>query len=305
LGATLYHLISDEAPVNGQARLGALAEDRPDPYVPLTGRFKDFPKGFLEAIDRALCTLPKQRLQSAGEWLAMYEGNGPEVVTLVEPSPGTDDAVQRLVTDFQREEARIEAITSAAMPAPAVIAKAASRPAAIAAATVQRGKGPAQLLAGVAVALVVVAGGYMMLGKPPAALDAAPEASPAVDVAGVIPTVDLVPVTETASESTAAAPAPASETPVETAAEPVAPDPEPAAVTVVAEPAAETPETDPCPGCRTRCARNRGNRGRRGGARDRDRTGAGTGSARGPGGHPCGKPDRLCGLGRRTALHRR
>ncbi|MFM7444995.1 MAG: serine/threonine-protein kinase, partial [Tabrizicola sp.] len=45
LGATLYHLISDEAPINGQARLAALAEDRPDPYVPLTGRFPGFPVG--------------------------------------------------------------------------------------------------------------------------------------------------------------------------------------------------------------------------------------------------------------------
>ncbi|MGB4908514.1 MAG: serine/threonine-protein kinase, partial [Tabrizicola sp.] len=72
LGATLYHLISGDAPINGQARLAALAEDRTDPYSPLTGRFAGFPKGFLEAIDRAMSTLPKQRLQSARDWLAMF-----------------------------------------------------------------------------------------------------------------------------------------------------------------------------------------------------------------------------------------
>jgi serine/threonine protein kinase len=72
LGATFYHMISGEAPVNGQARLAALAEDRPDPYVKLDGRFEGYPPGFLAAIDKALSTLPKQRVQSAVEWLSMF-----------------------------------------------------------------------------------------------------------------------------------------------------------------------------------------------------------------------------------------
>lgn len=59
LGATLYHVISGEAPVNGQARLAALAEDKPDPYLPLAGRFEGYPPQFLESIDKALNTLPK------------------------------------------------------------------------------------------------------------------------------------------------------------------------------------------------------------------------------------------------------
>ncbi len=75
LAATLYHVISGEAPVNGQARLAALAEDRPDPYAPLSGRFPDYPAAYLQAIDRAMNTLPKQRLQSAKEWLAMFQGH--------------------------------------------------------------------------------------------------------------------------------------------------------------------------------------------------------------------------------------
>lgn len=240
LGATLYHLISDEAPVNGQARLGALAEDRPDPYVKLAGRYAGYPVGFLEAIDKAMSTLPKQRLQSAREWLAMFEGNGPAAVMLSEPNTFKDDAVLQVVNDFQRQSALIEA--SAAEPLPASVAKAATRPAASAPAA--RGKGPTQLLAGVAVALAVVAGGYMILGLPQLAKDAAPGDSASATAAAAVPslesasktTVDPKPATETASagDTTAAAIA-------VTAVAPVASDPKPAEDTAAAEPTPALP----------------------------------------------------------------
>jgi predicted Ser/Thr protein kinase len=241
LGATLYHLISDEAPVNGQARLGALAEDRPDPYVKLAGRYPGYPVGFLEAIDKAMSTLPKHRLQSAGEWLAMFEGNGPAAVALAEPSPGTDDAVLRVVSDFQREAALIEA-TKEADPAPAPVAKGASRPANTTPAA--RGKGATQLLAGVALALVVVAGGYMMLGTPQTAKDAAPGDSAAANAAASVPSLEPAPAsttipepaTETASGSDTTAAAPAV-----TEAAPLATDPEPAAEAATAEPTPAPP----------------------------------------------------------------
>ena len=152
LGATLYHLISGEAPVNGQARLAALAEERPDPYVPLTGRFAGYPAGYLEAIDCAMSALPKQRVQTAADWIAMYRGRPTAAASV-------DDAVHRLVAEFQSSPA----------PEPAAVAKAVSRQpeasAAVAPAPVARGRSPVQLVAGVAVALVVVAGGYLMLGR--------------------------------------------------------------------------------------------------------------------------------------------
>jgi hypothetical protein len=285
LGATLYHMIADEAPVNGQARLGALAEDRPDPYVPLFGRFQGYPRGFLEAIDRALCTLPKQRLQSASEWLAMYEGNGPAPVALAEPAPGTEDAVHRLVSDFHREEARIDAATVAAISGPDSKAKAASKPAADAApAPVARGKSPMQLVAGVAVALALLAGGYVMLGSRPATTDQAGQGGAARDAAAPTPVQTAEPASEPAATGTvatasaggteavdpaepvveAAAPAPAAasaaepapdaaaaaDTETETAAAPAegAAEPEAAPQTATAEPepvpAAEAPATE-------------------------------------------------------------
>ncbi|MDH3265151.1 MAG: serine/threonine protein kinase, partial [Paracoccaceae bacterium] len=69
LAATFYHLISGEAPPNSQARLVAIAENDEDPYLPLAGRFEGYPQGFLEAIDDAVSVLPKDRIQTAREWL--------------------------------------------------------------------------------------------------------------------------------------------------------------------------------------------------------------------------------------------
>ncbi len=260
LGATMYHLISDEAPVNGQARLGALAEDRPDPYQPLTGRFEGYPVGFLEAIDLVMNTLPKQRLQSSQEWLDMFEGNAVAATVLVEPpveppvelavelavepAPGTEDAVQRLVNDFQREEARIEAAAAAAIPTAASVAKAPSQVVATSPASAKGGKGIGQLMAGVAVAVLVVAGGYMVLGNFPAALDPAQGTEVAAATTGNAVAGTATPDAATTSTEVAAAEDPAVEpaVPVETSAAPatVAPEPAPAAETATAEPATDT-----------------------------------------------------------------
>jgi hypothetical protein len=69
LAATFYHVISGQAPPNSQARLVAIAENGEDPYVPLDGRFEGFPDGFLDAIDHAISVLPRDRIQTAHEWL--------------------------------------------------------------------------------------------------------------------------------------------------------------------------------------------------------------------------------------------
>jgi serine/threonine protein kinase len=73
LAATFYHLISHETPVNGQLRLSALAQGQPDPYIPLAGRITGYPDGFLEAVDKAMQTLPRNRVQTAQEWLQMLD----------------------------------------------------------------------------------------------------------------------------------------------------------------------------------------------------------------------------------------
>jgi len=83
LGATFYHLIMGETPPNSQARLAAIAAGEEDPYEPLEDRVKGFDRKFLRAIDKALGILPKDRMQSAQEWLDIMDGrrNKSRVVT--------------------------------------------------------------------------------------------------------------------------------------------------------------------------------------------------------------------------------
>ncbi|WP_172293219.1 serine/threonine-protein kinase [Pseudoruegeria sp. HB172150] len=69
LGATFYHLITGEAPPNSQVRLAALAADELDPYKPIPPRTEGYDHYFLRAIDKALAVFPKDRLQSAEEWI--------------------------------------------------------------------------------------------------------------------------------------------------------------------------------------------------------------------------------------------
>ena len=238
LGATLYHLISGDAPVNGQARLAALAEDRADPYLPLTGRFPNYPKGFLEAIDRAMSTLPKHRLQSARDWLAMFHSaSAPPVGTVAAAAVTLPDPTANSLPPT--------------IAAPPPLAKAASRPAEPVAGSVApagRGKSPVQLGAGVAAALIVVVAGYMLLGgKDPApkAVEAAAASTTTQAVATETkpaetkPAETAVAATETAAEIPAAAEAPAA-TETAAATEPAA-APEETATTATAEPDSAAP----------------------------------------------------------------
>lgn len=48
--------------------MASLASNKPDPIKPLVGRIQGYPQAFLEAIDKAMQTLPDDRLQSAKEW---------------------------------------------------------------------------------------------------------------------------------------------------------------------------------------------------------------------------------------------
>ncbi|MFN3576245.1 MAG: protein kinase domain-containing protein [Tabrizicola sp.] len=282
LAATLYHVIAGEAPVNGQARLAALAEDRPDPFVPLSGRIPGYPKGFLEAIDKALNTLPKQRIQSAAEWLTMYETRAPFAAAPAEPIPGTEDAVQRLVSDFKRETGLTETVHAgqdrpAAAPAAPEPARAPSAPSASAAhpepASRQRGRGAMPLIAGVAVAMAVAAGGFVFLSETPVAPEAkpqGPESIAAAETGASMPAADAAVASQASPETPAAVAEPVAtpdadepataapatevteasdETPAPAIQAPAtAAEPEPAATdTAVAEPATSEPATEPEP----------------------------------------------------------
>ncbi|MGC1486341.1 MAG: protein kinase, partial [Albidovulum sp.] len=74
LGATFYHVLTGQTPPDSQLRLSSLAQGQDDTYVPLAGRFPDYPEAMLRAIDMALKVLPNERLQSAQQWLDMMDG---------------------------------------------------------------------------------------------------------------------------------------------------------------------------------------------------------------------------------------
>lgn len=247
LGATLYHLISGDAPVNGQARLAALADEKPDPYLALAGRFQGYPPGFLEAIDRALNTLPKQRVQSAKEWLLMFR----RAVPAAQPAPRdpTADAVHRMVVDFGQDgdtaPATAEPKAVAAQPPvesfgapPSLPRQVSVRPTAapVAAAPAKGGSSPVQVVAGVSVALVVMLGAYVLFlsGDDPAA---APVPTIAASTPAPATATDAATAQAAASQAAAAAPATAPAAPA------VAPEPEPAPAAT--ETAAAAPEPAP------------------------------------------------------------
>lgn len=188
--------------MNGQARLAALADDRPDPYLPLAGRFADYPPGFLEAIDRALNTLPKQRVQSAKEWLVMFRRAAPPP-----QRDATAEAVRQTVVGFTQDQAE-PAVPgpAAASVAPPPPARPVSTPAPLSPPPQARsGRNPAQVVAGVSVALVVILGAYVLLGQGDA---------PAPAVVATAATASAAPVPAAAAPAPAAA-APAAAAPAE------------------------------------------------------------------------------------------
>ncbi|MCU0828136.1 MAG: protein kinase [Tabrizicola sp.] len=103
LAATFHHLITGQAPPNSQERLAAMATQSPDPLIPLAGRFPAYDAAFLAAIDKAMSVLPRDRLQSARQWLsAITESADGKVLRLPVAEP------PRIVTPMSRIT-RIEA----------------------------------------------------------------------------------------------------------------------------------------------------------------------------------------------------
>lgn len=68
LAATFHHLIAGSPPPNSSNRLGAVAENRLDPYVALLGRFEAYDDHVLGTIDQCLSLFAKDRLESAAAW---------------------------------------------------------------------------------------------------------------------------------------------------------------------------------------------------------------------------------------------
>ncbi|MDA9865146.1 serine/threonine protein kinase [bacterium] len=86
LGATFYHIITGELPPDSQLRLSAFAAGDGDPYVSLGEKTDAYSESFVSALDQALEVLPRDRMQSAQDWIARLAGTQPLVQTpLSEP----------------------------------------------------------------------------------------------------------------------------------------------------------------------------------------------------------------------------
>ncbi len=121
LGASFFHLITGETPPNSQNRLAAIAAGDKDPYQNLAGRVDGYDKGFLEAIDKALNVFPKDRIQSAADWLKMIGPIKPAATVA-----DTEKTVVEMVSKAADTEAKQAGATDAA--AGAAAAKAAVAP---------------------------------------------------------------------------------------------------------------------------------------------------------------------------------
>lgn len=77
LAASFCHLISGETPKTSQDRLSAIANGAGDPQRPLAGRVTGYDPAFLAAIDRAMSIFPRDRLQSAAQWLTLLQPGAP------------------------------------------------------------------------------------------------------------------------------------------------------------------------------------------------------------------------------------
>lgn len=86
LAASFYHLITGETPKTSQERLSSIAGREGDPLRPLAGRFRAYPHEFLQAIDKAMESFPRDRLQSVAEWRAMLDGSFEPQITARTPS---------------------------------------------------------------------------------------------------------------------------------------------------------------------------------------------------------------------------
>ena len=80
LAASFYHLITQELPPDSQLRLSSCAAGDEDPYVSLGEKTQDYSKSFVTALDKAMSILPRDRMQSADEWIAHMKGEAAPAV---------------------------------------------------------------------------------------------------------------------------------------------------------------------------------------------------------------------------------
>lgn len=104
LGGTIYHLVSGEPPPSSQLRHAELQAEHADPCVPLAGRFRGYPPGFLEAIDKSLSLSPSKRIQTTRDWLKLLAAqDGLEKPQTQQPQSAPRSKLGDLVSQTNKE----------------------------------------------------------------------------------------------------------------------------------------------------------------------------------------------------------
>ncbi|MGV6847870.1 MAG: serine/threonine protein kinase [Marinibacterium sp.] len=104
LAATMHHLITGVAPPNSNMRLAAVAQNEPDPYVPLFGRVPEYDEYFLKAIDQCLSVFAKDRLESAQAWYDFIDEDRRKQEQI--DRARQDEAIEARISQFVAETAR-------------------------------------------------------------------------------------------------------------------------------------------------------------------------------------------------------
>ncbi|MCR8725027.1 serine/threonine protein kinase [Frigidibacter sp. ROC022] len=125
LGATIYHLITGNAPPDSQARVAAVAEGRADPYVPLSDFDQRFDRFFVSAINQALEIFPKNRLQSAKDWIEQIHEEKRRAAALdrAKHDKTVEDSIFRLVAETNQAVLADKATEEAPPPPPPAAAQ--------------------------------------------------------------------------------------------------------------------------------------------------------------------------------------
>ena len=197
LAATLYHLMTGEAPVDVLARASAIVAGRPDPLLPADDIKREVPVGLADVLGKALELDPDKRFASAAEMRSALE----KAISLHDESPvgilpaGVDEPVEEdilLADEFDEIDDTVVPVEAAAA-APIRIEKAEkhNRKPAYAVPLAQR---PA-LWAGVLI-LALLAIGYtgLRMSSPAAVSDAAaeqPAVQPTAEVAPEVPQAEV------------------------------------------------------------------------------------------------------------------
>ncbi|SMX50145.1 serine/threonine-protein kinase [Maliponia aquimaris] len=99
LAATFVHLIEGRPPPHSSLRLASVAEQKPDPFRPLSGRYPEHDARLLRAIDTCLNLFAKDRLQSADDWLAALSGRLPSVTFQPQGAP-VDSEIEMKIAEM-------------------------------------------------------------------------------------------------------------------------------------------------------------------------------------------------------------